>query len=97
MWAACSLAVVERLRLRRLHWGNPEQTAALVDAFGRFDVILGADVVYDEEFVPQLFGSIAGLLKPGPEVILTPLDPLQSAYCLHAAQGSSGRMCVGRV
>ena len=59
----CSLAVIERLRLRRLEWGNARHEAALVKEFGCFDVIVGADVVYVEEALPLLLASTAALLK----------------------------------
>ena len=60
--------MVERLRLRRLRWGDPADTAALTERFGRFDVVLGADVVYVEEAVPQLFSTVRQLLAPTPQV-----------------------------
>ena len=80
---AHSLVVVERLRLRRLRWGHTGDCAALLDNLGRFDVILGADVVYVESAIPQLFASAAHLLRQGTEVaICTPpcLD-----FCAHGA------------
>ena len=58
----CSVAVIERLRLRRLEWGNARQEAVLLKEFGRFDLIVGADVVYVEEALPLLLASIAALL-----------------------------------
>jgi hypothetical protein len=63
-----SLAVIERLRLRRLCWGDNGHVCSLVNEFGGFDIILGADVVYVEESVPALFASIAQLLRPPSEV-----------------------------
>ena len=60
--------MVERLRLRRLRWGDAADTAAVAERFGRFDVVLGADVVYVEEAVPQLFSTVLQLLSPSPQV-----------------------------
>jgi len=64
----CSLAVIERLRLRRLTWGDKRHQAAMLKEFGCFDLIVGADVVYVEEAVPLLLASIAALLKREPLV-----------------------------
>lgn len=64
----CSLGVVERLRLRRLRWGDAADAAALAERFGQFDIVLGADVVYVEQCVPQLFSTVSQLLAPSPQV-----------------------------
>jgi predicted nicotinamide N-methyase len=50
-------------RIRRMDWGNPD-----VDA--RYDVILGADVLYDEKSYTSLKRSLRSLLKPGGQVII---------------------------
>ena len=59
----CSVAVIERLRLRRLAWGDAAHQAALQREFGCFDLVVGADVVYVEEALPLLLASIAALLR----------------------------------
>ena len=64
----CSLAVIERLRVRRLAWGDIGHQASLQQEFGRFDLILGADVVYVNETVPLLMASLAALLRQGAQV-----------------------------
>ncbi|KAK9828449.1 hypothetical protein WJX72_000046 [[Myrmecia] bisecta] len=63
-----SLVVIERARLRRLAWGEAAEVAALQRDFpGGFDVVLGADVVYVEEAVPQLFAAITAMLAHHPQ------------------------------
>ena len=71
LWV-CSVAVIERLRLRRLAWGDAGHLAALLKEFGCFDVIVGADVVYVEEALPLLLGSITTLLSKDSSVSLFP-------------------------
>jgi len=74
----CSLAVIERLRLRRLTWGDKRHQAAMLKEFGCFDLIVGADVVYVEEAVPLLLASIAALLKREPLVrFVIPINYMQ--------------------
>ena len=68
MVRSCSLAVIERLRLRRLEWGDSGHEAALAREFGCFDLIVGADVVYVEEALPRLLASSAALLRRDPAV-----------------------------
>ncbi|EIE22455.1 S-adenosyl-L-methionine-dependent methyltransferase [Coccomyxa subellipsoidea C-169] len=62
-----SLVVVERLRLRQLRWGDAIHVNAVLQKFGHVDIAVGADVVYVEEAVPELFNSIARLLDPSRE------------------------------
>jgi hypothetical protein len=69
--------VVERLRLRQLRWGSAADCAALAQGLGQFDIVLGADVVYVESAVPQLFASIALLLQRSSQVLC-------DAFWLHA-------------
>ena len=64
----CSLAVIERLRVRRLAWGDAGHQASLQKEFGHFDLILGADVVYVDKAVPLLMASLAALLRQGLQV-----------------------------
>ena len=64
----CSLAVIERLRVRRLAWGDAGHQASLQKEFGHFDLILGADVVYVDEAVPLLMASLAALLRQSAQV-----------------------------
>ena len=64
----CSSAVVERLRVRRLAWGDAGHQASLQKEFGHFGLILGADVVYVDEAVPLLMASLAGLLRQDTQV-----------------------------
>ena len=71
LWV-CSVAVIERLRLRRLAWGDAGRLAALLKELGCFDVIVGADVVYVEEALPLLLGSITTLLSKDSSVSLFP-------------------------
>ena len=54
--------------MRRLAWGNAGHQASLQKEFGRFDLILGADVVYVEGAVPLLMASLAALLWQGVQV-----------------------------
>ena len=66
--STCSLAVIERLRVRRLVWGDAGHQASLQKEFGHFDLILGADVVYVDEAVPLLMASLAALLRQSAQV-----------------------------
>ncbi len=75
----CSGAVIERLRLRRLAWGNAGHLATLLKEFGCFDVIVGADVVYMEEALPLLLGSISNLLSQDPSVSHFPQKHMKPA------------------
>jgi methyltransferase-like protein 6 len=65
-----------RIRPLRLRWGHAEDTAAVRaaapegggasssdDADGLFDLVLGADVVYDAAALPALFAAAASLLR----------------------------------
>ena len=63
-----SLTVIERLRLRRLAWGDTGHQASLQQEFAPFDLILGADVVYVDEVVPLLMASLAALLRRAVQV-----------------------------
>ena len=61
--------MVERLRLRQLAWRSERDRADLAaDIPGSFDVIVGADVVYNEGAVPDLFSCCKQLLKCTPQV-----------------------------
>ena len=77
LWV-CSVVVIERLRLRRLAWGDAGHLAALLKEFGCFNVIVGADVVYVEEALPLLLGSITTLLSQDPSVSLFPQRHLKA-------------------
>lgn len=64
---ARSKCFIERVRLRRLAWGDSAGLAAARrDAPGGYDVVFGADVVYVAEAVPALFASISTLLAKSP-------------------------------
>jgi hypothetical protein len=63
-----SLVVIERLRLRRLCWGDESNISVLLDQFNHFDIVLGSDVVYMEECIPLLFATIARVLKRSSQV-----------------------------
>ena len=52
----CSKVIIERARLRHLAWGDEQHIHGLLTANpASFDLVIGADVVYAEEFVPLLF------------------------------------------
>ena len=56
--------MIERARLAQLAWGDKQHLAALQKQYPEgFDIILGADVVYVEEFVPQLFRTARALMS----------------------------------
>lgn len=66
-----SVFFAERLRLRRLTWGNAFHIAELLEEIpGGFDVIIGADVVYATKHLASLFTSAAALLRPVPEAFV---------------------------
>lgn len=77
------MVVIERLRLRRLAWGDAGHLAALLKEFGCFNVIVGADVVYVEEALPLLLGSITTLLSQDPSVSLFPQKTPESQIFLY--------------
>ena len=59
----CSDVVIERVRLRQLTWGDANDLPALQQEFpAGFHTILGADVVYNAECVPDLFATAVALL-----------------------------------
>lgn len=53
-----------RVVVRRLVWGDAGEAQRLVTDFDGFDVVLGADVVYDERALAPLVATVATLLKP---------------------------------
>lgn len=64
-----SKVIVERARLRHLVWGEPSRSHRLLLEWPTgYDVIVGADVVYASEFVPQLFQTAESLLSRRPQV-----------------------------
>ena len=59
----CSNVVIERARLRQLTWGDASHLPALQQEFpGGFHTIIGADVVYNADCVPDLFATAVALL-----------------------------------
>ena len=59
----CSNVVIERARLRQLTWGDASHLSALQRDFpAGFNTILGADVVYNAQCVPDLFAAVVALL-----------------------------------
>lgn len=60
---------MERVRVCQLAWGSNVHQAAIQDAVGLFDVILGADVVYTEEAISSLFTTIQALLRPRADAV----------------------------
>ena len=59
---------MERARLRHLAWGDKGHLDAMrIEYSHGFDIILGADVVYAEEFVAQLFQTARVLMKEDPK------------------------------
>ena len=66
----CSQIFVERARLALLAWGDKQDISELQQQYpGGFDIILGADVVYVEEFVPHLFRTARALINPAKQAI----------------------------
>lgn len=61
----------ERLRLRRLAWGDALHIAELQEEIPHgFDAIIGADIVYATEHLAALFATAAALLRPVPEAFV---------------------------
>ena len=58
----CRNVVMERARVCPLAWGNAEQQTAIAHCYGRFDTIVGADVVYVPEAMQSLFATCCALL-----------------------------------
>lgn len=52
-----------RVAVRRLVWGDTVEARRLVTEFDGFDVVLGADVVYDERALGPLVATVGALLK----------------------------------
>lgn len=64
-----SKVIVERARLREVAWGDARQVAAVLnDNPGGFDVLVGADVVYVQEFVAPLLDTARRMLRRSPQV-----------------------------
>jgi predicted nicotinamide N-methyase len=80
--------VIERARLRELAWGDHRQMeAVLKDNPGGFDVVMGADVVYVQEFITPLFETARRMLKRSPRVrdSSSPARESVGSYQLHAS------------
>ncbi|KAI9906034.1 hypothetical protein PsorP6_014081 [Peronosclerospora sorghi] len=59
--ANCQLNNVdERVQCRKLLWGSN-----LDEIQDKFDIVLGADIIYEQEHVVSLFETVKYLLKPG--------------------------------
>ena len=72
-----SKVIIERARLRELAWGDePQISAVLRDKPDGFDVVMGADVVYVQEFIQPLFQTARRVLKLDYNV--RPLPPASS-------------------
>lgn len=66
----CSKIFIERARLAVLAWGDEQHISDLQKQYsGGFDIILGADIVYVEEFVPHLFKTARALISPTKQAI----------------------------
>ncbi|KAK9815995.1 hypothetical protein WJX74_004695 [Apatococcus lobatus] len=66
-----SQVVIERARTRCLCWGDSAQLAALLREFPTgFDRILGADILYVAEAIPDLFVSVKALLALTPQALV---------------------------
>lgn len=69
IYAGCSKVIIERARLQHLSWGNSGHIGKLRKAHpAGFDLIIGADIVYAEEFVTELFRTAHALLKDSAQV-----------------------------
>ncbi|CAI5731732.1 unnamed protein product [Peronospora destructor] len=63
--ANCQLNKVEdRVQCRKLRWGID-----LGQIEDKFDVVLGADIIYEQEHVVSLFETAKYLLKPGRHIV----------------------------
>ena len=60
----CRIVIMERARLCPLAWGNAEQQTTITQKYGRFDTIIGADVVYAPDAMQSLFATCCALLTP---------------------------------
>ena len=79
----CSKVFIERARLAHLAWGVEQHILALQKQYpGGFDVILGADVVYVEDFIPQLFNAAKALISPCNEASLLSMCDRKSKAAL---------------
>ena len=54
------------LKTAHLDWHSPP-----VEGFGKFDLVLAADVLYEQRNVPALAALIPGLLAPGGEALVS--------------------------
>lgn len=64
--ANCKLNKVEdRVECRKLLWG--EDLDKLTDTF---DIILGADIIYEQEYVVALFNTARHLMRPSSVFVL---------------------------
>ena len=71
--------IIERARLQLLPWGPGPYLDVLCKRHpAGFDVVLGADVVYQTCFVGSLLHSVKKLLAPHPQV-----PALSSEACSH--------------
>lgn len=52
---------MERARIAQLVWGNVAQQTAIQQTLGLFDIVVGADVVYNLEAVEPLFVTVQAL------------------------------------
>ena len=53
---------IDAIRCKQLLWGSPYMEQFL-DQHGRFDTILGADIIYTQAAIQPLFDTVACLLK----------------------------------
>ena len=52
---------MERARIAQLVWGNDAQQTAIQQTLGVFDIVVGADVVYNLEAIEALFVTVQAL------------------------------------
>eukprot|EP00002_Diphylleia_rotans_P013502 TRINITY_DN263_c0_g3_i1.p1 TRINITY_DN263_c0_g3~~TRINITY_DN263_c0_g3_i1.p1 ORF type:complete len:244 (+),score=20.71 TRINITY_DN263_c0_g3_i1:50-781(+) len=73
----------DKVFVERLEWGNEAELSHVIQKHGKFDVLIGSDLVYRIESVRPLFDTISMFLKmcPGAKCILA-LVGKDIVFCL---------------
>jgi predicted nicotinamide N-methyase len=58
------------LHVRELQWGNQEHAARVRDEFGRFDVIIGSEVIYTASCAASILDTLPLLMHPRSSAVL---------------------------
>mmetsp|Transcript_112611 Transcript_112611/g.223901 ORF Transcript_112611/g.223901 Transcript_112611/m.223901 type:complete len:511 (+) Transcript_112611:69-1601(+) len=77
----------QRPRVAQLNWADSVQR----DVLGTFDLVLGSDITYRDNSLPELLETIGELLRPDGRAFLTLQDRPNEGRCLEEALTANAR------